>query len=111
MEVFVAEHRADWARLDALTKRHRRLTGEEIDEFVRLYQRTATELSALQAAGLDPALAGRLSSQLARSRAAISGAPSSGGQAAGRVAALPFPPPAYQARWSWLCCAAGAGLV
>ncbi len=111
VEVFVAEHRADWARLDALTKRHRRLTGEEIDEFVRLYQRTATELSALQAAGLDPALAGRLSSQLARSRAAISGAPSSGWQAVVRFAAISFPAAAYRARWWWLGCAAGSVLV
>jgi len=111
LEVFVAEHSADWARLDTLTKRHRRLTGEEIDEFVRLYQRTATELSALQAAGLDPALAGRLSSQLARSRAAISGAPSPGWQAVVRFAAISFPAAAYRARWWWLGCAAGSVLV
>ena len=99
LEVFVAEHGADWARLDTLTKRHRRLSGEEIDEFVRLYQRTATELSALQAAGLDPALAGKLSSQLARSRAAISGAPSPGWQSVVRFAAISFPAAAYRARW------------
>ena len=111
LEVFVAEHRADWARLDTLTRRHRQLTGEEIDELVRLYQRTATGLSALQAAGLDPALAGRLSSQLARSRAVISGAPSSGWQAVGRFAAISFPVAAYRARWWWLGCAAASVVV
>jgi len=111
LEVFVAEHRAGWDRLDKLTKRHRRLTGEEIDEFVRLYQRTAAALSALQAAGLDPALAGRLSSQLARSRAAISGAPSAGWQAVGRFASISFPAAAYRLRWWWLGCAAGSALV
>jgi uncharacterized membrane protein SpoIIM required for sporulation len=111
LEVFVAEHRADWNRLDELTKRHRRLTGEEIDELVRLYQRTAAALSALQATGLDPALAGRLSSQLARSRAAISGAHSAGWQAVGRFASISFPAAAYRARWWWLGCAAGSALV
>jgi len=111
LEVFVAEHRAGWDRLDKLTRRHRRLTGEEIDEFVRLYQRTAAALSALQAAGLDPALAGRLSSQLARSRAAISGAPSAGWQAVGRFASISFPAAAYRLRWWWLGCAAGSALV
>ena len=88
LEVFVAEHRADWARLNALTRRSRHLSGEEVDEFVGLYQAAATQLSALQSSGLDQALAARLSSQLARSRAAVSGAQSSGWQAVGRFAAI-----------------------
>ena len=109
--MFVAEHRAGWARLDQLTRRRRQLTGDEIDELVRLYQQTATQLSALQAGGLDPALAARLSGQLARSRAAVSGAPSAGWRAVGRFAAISFPAAAYRARWWWLGCAAGSALV
>ena len=111
LDAFAAEHRADWARLDALTRRRRRLTGEEIDELVRLYQQTATELSALQSGGLDPSLAAQLSSQLARSRAAISGAPAAGWRAVGRFAAISFPAAAYRVRWWWLGCAAGSALV
>ncbi len=111
LEVFVAEHGADWARLEALTKRRRQLSGAEIDEFIRLYQRTATQLSALQTAGLDPPLAGKLSSLLARSRAAVSGAPASGWAAVGRFATISFPAAAYRARWWWLGCAAGSALV
>jgi len=111
LEVFVAEHRADWERLDKLTRRRRRLSGDEIDELVGLYQRTATQLSMLRTSGLDQALAARLSSQLARSRAAVSGAQSSGWQAIGRFAALSFPAAAYRARWWWLGCAAGSVLV
>ena len=111
LDAFAAEHRAGWARLDALTRRRRHLTGEEIDELVRLYQQTATQLSALQSAGLDPALAAQLSSQLARSRAAISGAPSAGWRAVGRFAAISFPAAAYRVRWWWLGCAAGSALV
>ncbi len=111
LDVFVAEHRAGWARLDQLTSRRRQLNGDEIDELVRLYQQTATQLSALQAGGLDPALAARLSGQLARSRAAVSGAPSAGWRAVGRFAAISFPAAAYRARWWWLGCAAGSALV
>lgn len=111
LEVFVAEHGTDWARLDTLANRRRDLTGAEIDEFIRLYQRTATQLSAVQAAGLDPALAARLSSLLARSRAAMSGAPSIGWSAVGRFGAVAFPAAAYRARWWWLGCAAGSAVV
>jgi uncharacterized membrane protein SpoIIM required for sporulation len=111
LEVFVAEHRAEWARLDALTRRRRHLSGDEIDELVGLYQRAATQLSMLQTSGLDQALTARLSSQLARSRAAVSGAQSAGWQAVGRFAAISFPAAAYRARWWWLGCAAGSVLV
>ena len=111
LDVFVAEHREGWTRLDQLTRRRRHLTGDEIDELVRLYQQTATQLSALQATGLDPALAARLSGQLARSRAAVSGAQSAGWRAVGRFAAISFPVAAYRARWWWLGCAAGSALV
>jgi uncharacterized membrane protein SpoIIM required for sporulation len=111
LDVFVAEHRGDWARLDALTRRQRQLSGAEIDELVRLYQRTTTHLSALQSTGLDPALAARLSGQLSRARAAVSGAQASGWQQVGRFAAVSFPAAAYRLRWWWLGCAAGFTLV
>ncbi len=111
LEVFAAEYGAGWARLDELARRRRTLSGAEIDEFIGLYQRTATQLSAVQAAGLDPALAARLSSLLARSRVTVSGAPSSGWAAAGRFAVVSFPAAAYRARWWWLGCAAGSALI
>ena len=111
LEVFAAEYGAGWARLDELARRRRTLSGAEIDEFIGLYQRTATQLSAVQAAGLDPALAARLSSLLARSRVTVSGAPSSGWVVAGRFAVVSFPAAAYRARWWWLGCAAGSALV
>jgi len=110
-DVFVAAHRAEWARLDTLTRRRRHLSGAEVDELVNLYQRMATQLSAVQAAGLDPALAARLSSQLARSRAAVTGAQSSGLRAVGRFFAVTFPAAAYRVRWWWLSSAAGSILV
>jgi uncharacterized membrane protein SpoIIM required for sporulation len=111
VDVFVAQHRADWARLDQLTRRRRHLSGQEVDELVSLYQRTAAQLSAVQSAGLDPALSGTLSSQLARARAAVTGAQPSSWSAIGRFAAVSFPAAAYRARWWWLGCALGSVVV
>ncbi len=111
MDVFVAQHRAEWARLDALTRRRRRLSGAEVDELVTLYQRTAAQLSAVQAAGLDPALASTLSSRLARSRAAVTGAQPSSWRAVGRFVSVSFPAAAYRARWWWLGCAAASVVI
>ena len=111
VDVFVAEHRADWARLDQLTRRRGRLSGAEVDELVALYQQTAAHLSAVQAGGLDPALSGALSSQLARARAAVTGARPSSWKAIGRFAAVSFPAAAYRARWWWLGCAAASILI
>jgi len=111
LDVFVAAHRAEWSRLDALVRGRRRLSGAEVDELVGLYQRVMTHLSVLQATGLDQALAARLSSQLARARAAISGAHSSTWRSLGRFAAVSFPAAAYRVRWWWLGCAAGSILV
>jgi uncharacterized membrane protein SpoIIM required for sporulation len=65
----------------------------------------------LQAAGLDPALSARLSSQLARARAAVSGAQSSTWGSIGRFAVISFPATAYRIRWWWLGSAIGSILV
>jgi len=111
LDVFVAAHRADWARLDQLTRHRRRLSGDQVDEFVAVYQRTAAQLAALQGAGLDPALTARLSGQLARARAAVSGAQSSTWQSIGRFAMISFPATAYRIRWWWLGSAAGSIVV
>ena len=78
---------------------------------VALYQQTAAQLSAVQAAGLDPALSGKLSGQLARARAVVTGAQPSSGSAVGRFVAVSFPAAAYRARWWWLGCAAASIVV
>jgi uncharacterized membrane protein SpoIIM required for sporulation len=111
VDVFVAEHRGEWARLNQLVRRRRSLSGAEVDELVALYQQTAAQLSAVQAAGLDPALSGALSSQLARARAAVTGAQPSSWSAIGRFVAVSFPVAAYRARWWWLGCAAASIVV
>jgi uncharacterized membrane protein SpoIIM required for sporulation len=74
IDVFVAVHQHEWARLEALLRKPSKLTGAEADEVVTLYQRTATHLSTLQSGAPDPALVGRLSSLVARARSTVTGA-------------------------------------
>jgi uncharacterized membrane protein SpoIIM required for sporulation len=95
VEAYAAAHQADWARLDDLVRRRRRLTGDEVDELVTLYQRTATHLSALRSAGHDPALTAWLSG-----RATVT-----------RFAVVTFPAMAYRARWWWAATTAGSVMV
>lgn len=111
VEAFAAAHQPEWRRLDELVARRRQLSGAEIDELVALYQRTTTHLSVLRSAGHDPALTARLSGQVARARAAVTGAPVPGWQALARFATVSFPGMAYRARWWWLGAAAGSVAV
>jgi uncharacterized membrane protein SpoIIM required for sporulation len=112
VDAFVAAHQAEWARLDALVRRRRRLTGPEVDELVASYQRTATHLSMLRSTGQDPALTARLSMIVARARAAaVGGAHASEWRSVLRFFAVTFPAMAYRNRWWWLGTAAGSLLL
>jgi uncharacterized membrane protein SpoIIM required for sporulation len=112
VDAFVAAHQAEWARLDALVKRRRRLTGAEADELVASYQRTATHLSMLRSAGQDPALTARLSMIVGRARAAaVGGAHAAGWRSVLGFFAVSFPAMAYRNRWWWLGTAAGSLLL
>lgn len=74
LDSYVATHRPAWERLDELTRQRRRLTGDEVDELLGLYQRTATHLSVIRASAPDAVLVGRLSALVARARGVVSGA-------------------------------------
>ncbi len=104
LDAYVAAHRRDWDRLEALLSRASRpgrLSGAEVDELVDLYQRTATSLSVVQSAGPDPVLVGRLSTLVARARSAVAGSR----QAVWRDVAVflreGFPALCYRTRWWW----------
>lgn len=73
LDVFVTAHRAEWDRLEQLLGRGRKLTGDEADELVALYQRTSTHLSQIQSSAPDPMLTGRLTQLVARARATVTG--------------------------------------
>jgi uncharacterized membrane protein SpoIIM required for sporulation len=111
VDAFAAAHQADWDRLAVLVKRRRRLSGEEVDELVASYQRTATHLSVLRSGGHDPALTARLSGLLGRARAAITGAHTPAWRSVGQFFGIAFPAMAYRVRWWWLATAAGSIVV
>jgi len=108
VDAYVAAHEPGWRRLDALVRRRRRLTGDEVDELVLLYQRTTTHLSAVRSSAHDPVLVAQLSARVARARAAVTGAHVAEWGIAGRFALVSFPLMAYRARWWWLGTAAGS---
>ena len=110
-DAYVAAHQADWARLDALVRRRRSLTGDEVDELVTLYQRTTTHLSTLRSAGQDPALVARLSGRVAQARTAVTGAHTPAWSVLARFAVVSFPAMAYRLRWWWAATAGGSVLV
>jgi uncharacterized membrane protein SpoIIM required for sporulation len=98
LDAFVTVHGPEWDRLDRLSRR-RRLTGEEVDELVRLYQRAATHLSVVQSAAPDPALAARLSRTVALARAAVGGSHEPLGRELARFVTVSFPAALYRLRW------------
>lgn len=100
VDAFVLTHRPAWDRLDRLVRRRRRLTGAEVDELVDLYQRVSTHLSMLRSAAPDSALTGQLSSLVARSRAAVTGAHAPLSSEFVRFWTVSFPVVAYRA-WRW----------
>jgi uncharacterized membrane protein SpoIIM required for sporulation len=105
VDAYAAAHDAEWRRLDRLLRR-RRLTGPEVDELVTLYQRTATHLSVIRSSSPDPALVGRLSSLVARARAAVTGAPTPAWRDAARFVVAGFPAALYRSRLWWIGTAA-----
>jgi len=114
-DAFVLAHRATWDRLEQLVKRRRRLTGDEVDELVDLYQRVSTHLSMVRSASADPVIVGRLSGLVARARSAVTGAHAPLWSEFTRFWTVSFPLVAYQTwRW-WLSTAvvffAVAGLI
>jgi hypothetical protein len=110
VDAFVAAHEAEWARLNTLVRRRQRLSGEEIDELVTSYQRTATHLSAVRSGGNDPALTAKLSGLLGRARAAVTGAHTPGWRSVGVFFCVAFPAMAYRCRW-WLLGTVAASLA
>ncbi|MFF5449609.1 stage II sporulation protein M [Streptomyces sp. NPDC012888] len=102
LDVFVTAHRAEWDRLEQLLGRGRRLTGEEADELVTLYQRTATHLSLIQSSTPDPQLTGRLTQLVARARAAVTGARRSSWRDAAHFFTAGFPAAVYRSRRWWI---------
>jgi len=109
LDAYVSAHREEWARLEELSKR-RRLDGGEADELIDLYQRAATQLSVVRSAAPDPALVARLSTLMARARAAATAAHDPAWHDVARFFAVSFPAAVYRTR-RWSAVAALASLL
>ncbi|MET0474477.1 MAG: stage II sporulation protein M [Mycobacterium sp.] len=110
VDAFVLAHRPTWDRLEHLVKRRRKLTGDEVDELVDLYQRVSTHLSTVRSASSDAVLIGRLSGLVARARAAVTGAHAPVWSEFARFWTVSFPVVAYRS-WRWWLGSAVASLA
>ncbi|MEX0659865.1 MAG: stage II sporulation protein M [Egibacteraceae bacterium] len=99
---FISTHQPAWDRLGALTRRASRRVGrlsvEELDELVRLYQQVSTHLSVARTTYREPALTARLTGLVAQAGALIYGTRPRTARAAGRFVADTFPAALWHAR-------------
>lgn len=100
---YIARNQPLWDRLDALTRQAsrgvERLSPDELDELVRLYQRVSTHLSYARTAFGDPGLTASLSGLVARAGALVYGTRPRTWRAVGRFVADTFPAALWRARW------------
>ncbi|MDV3222456.1 MAG: stage II sporulation protein M [Intrasporangium sp.] len=101
LDALVAAHSARWGRLDELSRR-RRLTGEEADELLDLYQQVSTHLSLIRSGEADPSLIRHLSTVLSRARVTLAGRDTSTWTDIGTFFARTFPAALYRLRRWWL---------
>jgi uncharacterized membrane protein SpoIIM required for sporulation len=110
VDAYVSAHRGEWQRLEELLRR-RRLSGDEVDELVWLYQRVTTHLSVVRSASPDPALVGRLTTLVARARSAVTGSNVAAWRDVARFFTVIYPAALYRsARW-WVGTGVGFCLV
>ncbi len=99
---YVAQHRPTWNRLAVLTARAawnpRRLEPDELDELLRLYQRTATHLSVVRTRYADEELTAELSQRVAEANSVLYGTRPRTLRAAGRFFTETFPAAVWHAR-------------
>ena len=102
VDTLVSSRAPEWARLEQLTRRRRRLTGEQADELVELYQRAAADLSLVRSAVPDPALVARLTTLVARARGKVAGSDSPAWSTGFIFLTQTFPVCCWRLRWWWL---------
>jgi uncharacterized membrane protein SpoIIM required for sporulation len=115
LDAYVAERTGEWQQLEALSRR-RRLTADEADELVVLYQRAATHLSVVRTRSPDPVVLADLSRLVLAGRAAVTGGRRLSWRPAGHFFSTALPGELYRTRWWWgtvavLMVALAAGLM
>ncbi len=102
IDQFIAKNEPSWQRLEVLAKsarrRRPRLSPEELDEFVGLYQRTSTHLSHVRTHYRDPGLTMHLTAIVADANGAIYGRAGHAGRAVGAFFASTFPAAVWSGR-------------
>jgi uncharacterized membrane protein SpoIIM required for sporulation len=102
VDSFLTANQPSWDRLAVLVARAgrgvRRLSPDELDELVTLYQRTATHLSYARGTFGDPALTANLSSLVARAGAVVYGSRPRTLRAVGTFFAVTFPAAVWHSR-------------
>jgi uncharacterized membrane protein SpoIIM required for sporulation len=97
---FVRQHGTEWARLEALSRqRVRHLEAGQLDELVRLYQRTSAHLAYAQTYLADPALTARLTNLVGRAGAVVYGTRARSWAGIGRFFTQGFPEAVWGLRW------------
>ncbi len=101
LDAYVAEHGGEWRRLEALVSR-RRLTADEADELVLLYQRAATHLSIVRSRTPDAVVLADLSRLVLAGRAAITRGNRMSWRPVADFFVTRLPAALYATRWWWL---------
>lgn len=102
LDSFILRHGPQWDRLTDLSQQRGRLSGEEADEVVDLYQRVATHVSVVRSSASDPVLEARLSALVASARSVVTGVNLPLWQTVGRFFVASFPAAVYRARNWWV---------
>lgn len=98
LDAFTAVHRAEWDRLKVLARK-RRLTGDESDELLELYQRASAHLSLIRSVAAESALSAELSAILATARTRFTGAKNNIFAEIARFFVFSLPAAFYRLRW------------
>ncbi|GAB3989256.1 stage II sporulation protein M [Nocardioides marmoraquaticus] len=101
LDAFVQLHRAEWERLDRLSRR-RPATGAEADELVALYQEVATHLSVVRSSAPDPQVVAYLSGVLSHARHRVVGTRVAGWAGVADFLVRRFPAALYRTRRWWM---------
>lgn len=105
---FASVNSPQWERLEELSAASK-LTGEEADEFVRLYQATAGNLATVRSQAPEPGVILRLSAILAKARSRLTMARSASVSDVADFFAYRLPLAFYRIRW-WIL-AVGIGFI
>ncbi|WP_127472802.1 stage II sporulation protein M [Microbacterium sulfonylureivorans] len=106
LDALTAARRAEWTRLDELS-RSRRLTGAEVDELVDRYRAASADLADAKTSAGRSIQGDHISTMLARARLRLTGAPDNVMRQIPRFFALQLPAALYRVRWATLVIALG----